>query len=810
MQIMRDYFSSRKSNGVKAMMEIFRDYDFDRSSSLEFPEFRDAMRQLNLALNDKDLKALFHCADTDGSGTVEFAEFINNFNKEGFASKHKRPEAFFWGKARPSEALPKSERKELWEKATAGKGGKTLIKRTKNEIIKMIADQVDARAAKQTFHQFDEDRSGRISTKEFVDMLKFWGMDVTEHQATDVITTINEKGGYSLKHELIYDAFARAFNTFLDLDNISGGQVGAGQEARGRHSTEEDDETDLSGHPLEANPVRRGPTSVIRVEKGTSRRHVDTKGGAPPGGGGDEPPTRRVLPPSDVPDKEVQYYHRMLKRRVENRFGALRGAFRMADEDASGTCDREELRGSLNALAGSAQVPAEVLDRIIDYADYDGDGDIPYAEFVRVITAPDILNMRALYNTGLSEAVMAGTLTGERALQNIEDGQAEFLQTVSMSHASRPDALRVTAPMTKERAWAPGSSKTTLEAPPPLTPTSSSQPGSPRQRLDMQGAWRSETGLNIQQIQAWKVGRDINWRAGNSASPREALFTLGPGEAGALNNEELAKHFNAANATALISDAAARRNPTHAFGVEKMAQSPRHVGRPSREVLTGALSARASLPAGRTISLQESEVEVGSVSVSECLMDTESAAYARDQERHRSTQRYGLVDPRSTQWSTIEGADDRERRAQTRRTHMETRKENHSALEQRKAAETDKVESRRAARIREQQETKQRVDAMHLCVDSRFELDKGKMRVDLEPPAVETHTRLAPPHQSSHWHTIQGRHRDPPPRDQQRMISSYKNKGLFGPEYRDFDFQRTQAPSSPRAAMALHANGLVG
>lgn len=427
-----------------------------------------------------------------------------------------------------------------------------------------------------------------------------------------------------------------------------------------------------------------------------------------------------------------------------------------------------------------------------------------------MITAPDILNMRALYNTGLSEAVMAGTLTGERALQNIEDGQAEFLQTVSMSHASRPDALRVTAPMTKERAWAPGSSKTTLEAPPPLTPTSSSQPGSPRQRLDMQGAWRSETGLNIQQIQAWKVGRDINWRAGNSASPREALFTLGPGEAGALNNEELAKHFNAANATALISDAAARRNPTHAFGVEKMAQSPRHVGRPSREVLTGALSARASLPAGRTISLQESEVEVGSVSVSECLMDTESAAYARDQERHRSTQRYGLVDPRSTQWSTIEGADDRERRAQTRRTHMETRKENHSALEQRKAAETDKVESRRAARIREQQETKQRVDAMHLCVDSRFELDKGKMRVDLEPPAVETHTRLAPPHQSSHWHTIQGRHRDPPPRDQQRMISSYKNKGLFGPEYRDFDFQRTQAPSSPRAAMALHANGLVG
>ena len=35
------------------------------------------------------------------------------------------------------------------------------------------------------------------------------------------------------------------------------------------------------------------------------------------------------------------------------------------------------------------------IETLIDFADFDGDGEIDYAEFARVLTADDILNMKA-------------------------------------------------------------------------------------------------------------------------------------------------------------------------------------------------------------------------------------------------------------------------------------------------------------------------------------------------------------------------------------------------------------------------------
>ena len=68
------------------------------------PQFRGCLRQLNLDLSEKDMSALFKVADSDSSGTLEFAEFFNNFRKDGGASAaNGRREPFFWGKARPHD-----------------------------------------------------------------------------------------------------------------------------------------------------------------------------------------------------------------------------------------------------------------------------------------------------------------------------------------------------------------------------------------------------------------------------------------------------------------------------------------------------------------------------------------------------------------------------------------------------------------------------------------------------------------------------------------------------------------------------------
>jgi Ca2+-binding EF-hand superfamily protein len=100
-------------------------------------------------------------------------------------------------------------------------------------------------------------------------------------------------------------------------------------------------------------------------------------------------------------DEDTRKYHKVLKRSLETRFGELRRAFRLIDEDNSGDCDREELKGMLNAMF-NLNIPDNIMDRIIDLADMDGDGSINFAEFARVATEDDVLNMKQTLQADVS------------------------------------------------------------------------------------------------------------------------------------------------------------------------------------------------------------------------------------------------------------------------------------------------------------------------------------------------------------------------------------------------------------------------
>ena len=97
--------------------------------------------------------------------------------------------------------------------------------------------------------------------------------------------------------------------------------------------------------------------------------------------------------PDQASDDEVYFHHQQLKRLMETRFSEIRRAFRLIDEDSSGTCDRRELKFMLNAMF-NLSIPDHVLDRLIDLADFDGDGQIDFAEFARLMTAENVLNMK--------------------------------------------------------------------------------------------------------------------------------------------------------------------------------------------------------------------------------------------------------------------------------------------------------------------------------------------------------------------------------------------------------------------------------
>lgn len=121
-----------------------------------------------------------------------------------------------------------------------------------------------------------------------------------------------------------------------------------------------------------------------------------------------------------VLDEDVRKYHKVLKRALETRFAELRRAFRLIDEDNSGDCDRNELKHMLQAMF-NLQIPEAIMDRIIDLADFDGDGSINFAEFARIATEEDVLNMK---NTLQADISNFGQADPTAVLQSIDQHAA--------------------------------------------------------------------------------------------------------------------------------------------------------------------------------------------------------------------------------------------------------------------------------------------------------------------------------------------------------------------------------------------------
>ena len=51
-------------------------FDKDQSNNIETEELKDAMRALGVQLNKEDFKTLMEKADKDGSGAIDFEEFL--------------------------------------------------------------------------------------------------------------------------------------------------------------------------------------------------------------------------------------------------------------------------------------------------------------------------------------------------------------------------------------------------------------------------------------------------------------------------------------------------------------------------------------------------------------------------------------------------------------------------------------------------------------------------------------------------------------------------------------------------------------
>lgn len=124
-------------------------------------------------------------------------------------------------------------------------------------------------------------------------------------------------------------------------------------------------------------------------------------------------------------DEDVEYWFKIMQEKMTTRFSELRRAFRTLDEDASGSLDREEFKQVLTMF--NLGIPDQVMDKLIDLADFDGDGTINYAEFARIFTTENVLNMKqtvqAVDTDGFGAKIRYEAQMGGKAKLDKETGE---------------------------------------------------------------------------------------------------------------------------------------------------------------------------------------------------------------------------------------------------------------------------------------------------------------------------------------------------------------------------------------------------
>ena len=65
----------QKSKNVRV---VFRNFDEDKSGSVDYDEFRKGLKHLGITLSDAEFQTLIVVLDNDGSGTIDYNEFVED------------------------------------------------------------------------------------------------------------------------------------------------------------------------------------------------------------------------------------------------------------------------------------------------------------------------------------------------------------------------------------------------------------------------------------------------------------------------------------------------------------------------------------------------------------------------------------------------------------------------------------------------------------------------------------------------------------------------------------------------------------
>ena len=182
----------------KKIRVVFRNFDANKSGALSVEEFRQGLAFIGVVLSNQDFRRLLAAVDSDGSGTIDYNEFVSKMKSNDaqmgdiFNSEvaYKAQMAGYQRRTAAVERANKQGRGQTSARTNNGKGRSTA------NILDTVRVKCEAKSKqiRKVFREFDSDKSGTLSHVEFRRGMHNMGIVLTDDEFLALLSVIGRNG----------------------------------------------------------------------------------------------------------------------------------------------------------------------------------------------------------------------------------------------------------------------------------------------------------------------------------------------------------------------------------------------------------------------------------------------------------------------------------------------------------------------------------------------------------------------------------------------------------------------------------------
>lgn len=186
----------QKSKNVRV---VFRNFDEDKSGTVDYVEFRKGLANIGIIVSDADYHNLLELLDNDKSGCIDYNEFV-----EDLKQVDQQVGGFIGDQGAQRTAMAKAAARQSSPPAPVA----VASGRSSSTILHQIADKVEQKAknVRVVFRNFDEDKSGHVDYAEFRRGLAHLGIALSDADFQTLLDVVdNDKSGTIDYNEFVED-----------------------------------------------------------------------------------------------------------------------------------------------------------------------------------------------------------------------------------------------------------------------------------------------------------------------------------------------------------------------------------------------------------------------------------------------------------------------------------------------------------------------------------------------------------------------------------------------------------------------------